>query len=241
MSGDVFHRVLVVVDGTESGLEACRQVGLLAPADAPVDAVGVVHFASPADDGDADEALDEAMALLDDRAVRRYVDGFVAAALLAELRAFGATLVAFGSHEHRRAGDILLGGSAGELLHKAPCSVLVARPCNPDGFPQTIVVGHDGSDDADRALAAARELAQRFDSAVQVVTSLAGKLADHARLGEVGVTTVAEPPVIALVDASQDADLIVVGSRGLRGVEALGSVSERVAYDAACSVLVVRG
>lgn len=38
----------------------------------------------------------------------------------------------------------------------------------------------------------------------------------------------------------QVAHLAVVGSRGLHGVKALGSVSERVAHDAACSVLVVR-
>ena len=47
-------------------------------------------------------------------------------------------------------------------------------------------------------------------------------------------------PVEALVDASRDAGLLVVGSRGLHGLRALGSVSERVAHSAACSVLVVR-
>ena len=40
---------------------------------------------------------------------------------------------------------------------------------------------------------------------------------------------------------SEQCDLVVVGSRGLRGVRALGSVSERVAHDARSSVLVVRG
>ena len=44
-------------------------------------------------------------------------------------------------------------------------------------------------------------------------------------------------PVPALTDV--DADLIVVGSRGFHGVRALGSVSERVAHRADCSVLVV--
>jgi nucleotide-binding universal stress UspA family protein len=44
------------------------------------------------------------------------------------------------------------------------------------------------------------------------------------------------------VDAfsSVDADLLVLGSRGLRGVSALGSVSERAAHRAGCSVLVIR-
>jgi nucleotide-binding universal stress UspA family protein len=44
-------------------------------------------------------------------------------------------------------------------------------------------------------------------------------------------------PVQALAEV--DADIIVVGSRGLRGLRALGSVSERVAHRAECSVLVV--
>jgi len=37
-----------------------------------------------------------------------------------------------------------------------------------------------------------------------------------------------------------DTDLLVLGSRGLRGVHALGSVSERAAHRAGCSVLVIR-
>jgi nucleotide-binding universal stress UspA family protein len=40
---------------------------------------------------------------------------------------------------------------------------------------------------------------------------------------------------------SEFADLVVVGSRGLKGLKALGSVSERVAHEARCPVLVVKG
>jgi len=49
-------------------------------------------------------------------------------------------------------------------------------------------------------------------------------------------------PVAAVLDAAREAraDLIVLGSRGLRGLRALGSVSERVAHHAGCSLLVVR-
>lgn len=46
-------------------------------------------------------------------------------------------------------------------------------------------------------------------------------------------------PVRALVGASGIVDLVVVG-RGLHGLMALGSVSERVAHEAEGSVLVVR-
>jgi nucleotide-binding universal stress UspA family protein len=47
----------------------------------------------------------------------------------------------------------------------------------------------------------------------------------------------------ALLDAAKDADLVVVGSRGIGGFEGLrlGSVSSQVAHHAACPVVVVPG
>ena len=47
-------------------------------------------------------------------------------------------------------------------------------------------------------------------------------------------------PDDGLVEASQTVDLLLGGSRGLHGIAALGSTSERVAHRAACSVLIVR-
>jgi nucleotide-binding universal stress UspA family protein len=48
-------------------------------------------------------------------------------------------------------------------------------------------------------------------------------------------------PVDVLIAAAEGADLVVLGNRGLHGLAALGSVSERVAHHAPCSILVVRG
>jgi nucleotide-binding universal stress UspA family protein len=91
------------------------------------------------------------------------------------------------------------------------------------------------------ALAVADALEERFGATVRVVSSLAGKLVDEAMIRRRGGVEVAvEPPVVALVDASRDADLLILGSRGLHGLQALGSVSERVAHDASCTVLTVR-
>ena len=251
--GPIFSRILVGIDGSEAGFEACRQVARLADQDSEIDAVAVVHVgpavASALDaahvvdvlEREAEEALEHALAILGGRAHKRYLDGFVTSALLAELQRFDATLIALGTHEHRRTTEIIFGGVAGEVLHKAPCSVLIARPRPTETFPREIVVGHDGSPQAESALAVAHELEHRFGSTVRVITSLAGKHVNQDLIRErTDAEVVAQHPVVALVEAARDADLLVVGSRGLHGLKALGSVSERVAHDASCSVLVVR-
>jgi nucleotide-binding universal stress UspA family protein len=71
---------------------------------------------------------------------------------------------------------------------------------------------------------------------------MGGKGIDDRRVAELepGYELVPGKPVPGLVDRSADHDLLVVGSRGLHGLRALGSVSERVAHRAKCSVLVVR-
>ena len=251
----VFGRVVVGVDGTESSFEACRQAARLADPSTPIEVVTIVHVAEAARAGfeaariadelalEAEAALDEAALILGERARKQFLDGYVMPSLLGEIARVDATMVAVGSHGHRRATEILIGGVAGELLHVAPCSVLVARPASdPEGFPRSIVVGIDGSSTADAALAAAQQLARRLERPLRVVTALQGKSVDlaHVHLRTPFVEAVDAHPVEALVTASLTTDLVVVGSRGLHGLAALGSVSERVAHQAKCSVLVVR-
>jgi nucleotide-binding universal stress UspA family protein len=59
---------------------------------------------------------------------------------------------------------------------------------------------------------------------------------------EVEASSPNRSPAEALLDAAEDADLIVVGSRGLGGFERLllGSVSQQVAQHAHCVVTIVR-
>ena len=254
--GSVFNRLLVGVDGSEAGFEACRQAARLAAPQAPIDLIAIVHLSTEvrsvyeaakiADrlQDKADEALDRAARLIGgERARPRVVDGFVTAALVREVEAAQATLLVVGTHEHRRTTEIVIGGVVGELLHGAPCSVLVARrPVEPDRFPRSVVVGVDGSPCSEYAFQAAEQLARRYQVPLRVV---AATRSDHVELELIrrcspGVEAIDARPVDALVSASSAADLLVVGSRGLRGIHALGSVSERAAHQASCSVLVAR-
>lgn len=190
---------------------------------------------------DAESALEAARALAPE-ASARLVAGKTAPALLGGIGRLGATLVAVSDRHRSRGAGILLGGVTTTLLHEAPCSVLVARPSSGGSFPRRILVGFDGSADSAEALAAARELADRRGSELRALVALGGKGVgiDAVRRALPGVEEQRAAPVSALVDASRDAHLLVVGSRGLHGLAALGSVSERVAHRAHCSVLVVR-
>ena len=137
---------------------------------------------------------------------------------------------------------IFLGSTAVSLLHHSPVSVLVARrPRCLLEFPASILAGVDGSPESHRALEVARELSTRLNVPMQAVAASGGKAVFWDGLRDVESLRWSEQgPVDALVELSAAADLLVLGSRGLHGLAALGSVSERVANRAFCSVLVVR-
>ncbi len=192
-------------------------------------------------ENEAEAALAEAQALAPS-ATAKLVAGDPVAALQQEVKADDTTLVVVGSHGRRRAAAMMLGTVAARMLRDAPCSVLVARPArDPDRWPQAIVVGVDGSIESALAFSVARDVAERFGGSVRALASTSDQLdRDVARAT---VPDLEEEPgraVDVLAAASDSADLVVVGSRGLHGLKALGSVSERVAHQARCSVLVVR-
>ena len=123
---------------------------------------------------------------------------------------------------------------------------------------RSIVVGTDGSGTAQRAVAAAADLARLAGAALELVSAyepvtpradvdatLAGVVErlegsglvvrTHSRQGD---------PADAILDVAeeQDADLIVVGNKGMTGARRflLGSVPNKVSHYAPCSVLIVR-
>jgi nucleotide-binding universal stress UspA family protein len=256
LGASIFGRVLVGIDGSPESVEAARQaatlaqgpVTLLAAYDLVRGLVGGVGPATPAmvDEaalrGTAEERLELARDALGGTATLKLGEGRPWDLLLNEIDRAGATLVAVGSHDHSRPVGIVIGSTATELIHKAQCSVLVARTAL-GAFPSRIVVGLDGSDESLAAYDVAQALARRFGARLTpIVASLEDDIDSDAIEPRVGsrVRSVFNHPVEALVSASAESDLVVVGSRGLRGLKALGSVSERVAHEATSSVLIVR-
>lgn len=250
---DVFDRIVCGIDDSEAGLEAVRQAASLANPGGRLVAVAVFDEALASEAGWAATRVASELEREVERSVERVRKAVPAAAievvkgrpvqcLLEAITREEARLVAVGSHNVRRTPGIVIGSVSTALLHQAPCSVLVARPAALEGFPRSLVVGLDGSPQSATALAVARALAGRTGASLRAVVATEGKGVDI-----VAVKALAQEweedersPVPALVERSREADLVVVGSRGLHGLKSFGSVSERVAHEAACSVLVVR-
>ena len=121
---------------------------------------------------------------------------------------------------------------------------------------QRIVVGSDGSERAGKAVQHAAALAKAAGAEVHVVRAVPGpggdpegeaeQAADQLRDAGVQVEThvVNDDPSEALISVAeqQDADLIVIGNKGMTGAQRffLGSVPNDVGHHASCSVLIAR-
>jgi nucleotide-binding universal stress UspA family protein len=260
-----FTNVLCGVDDSRPSAEAARQAALLATPGGAVEFVGVCSTVgegqqrvSSLNVGRVREALEDAgRAAIQAGAsatwkILRQRDP--AEALLEE--AHGHDLAAVGSHAGSRASGIFFGSTASTLVHRADVPVLVARqPPAEDAFPNRILVASDGSRGSAEAARLAGRIGHAYGSDVTLVHVSDGETptmrAELARQTVELLETVGREP--AFCDASGDprdeisrlaaelgAGLVVIGSRGLGGVKALGSVSERVAHRAPCSVLVAR-
>lgn len=175
--------------------------------------------------------------------------------LTAEL---GADLLVLGTHSGGL--DEALLGSVGEAVRNhAPASVLVARNEPP---PRRALIAVDGSRGSKLAAAQGLRILAAADvpaSLLHVVPPLEavpdGALAAGYRKAMAGVdltwshpeataaVQVGDPaPTIVAAAANEGCGLVVLGCRGLSGLAGLaaGSVSGRVAREAAASVLVVK-
>lgn len=258
------ERAICGVDSSPQSVDAARQVRQVAASGARISAVAVwdptlawhagIHYSTvlPELRAEAAAALTRAGDECPDLSLT-LLRGSPVSGLLSAAAEENADLIAVGSHGGRRLTGIAFGSVATAMAHHAPCSVLIARASDADGFPGRIVHASDGSVDALDAAAVAAEIAVRHGSEVLSVNfdddpdhgqAVGEKTAEAIEWG--GATVAAETlrgsPHRGLVDlaGSEGASLVVLGSRGMSGLKALGSVSERVAHRAPCSVLIVR-
>jgi nucleotide-binding universal stress UspA family protein len=251
----ICDRVICGIDGSPASLVAAQHSGALAPAElsliaavSPWDEVlepAHQHADEPTLHDQAKRWLRDARSALPDGSPARteVLSGRPQDVLIDAARRTDATLVVVGSHGQSRARGVVLGSVATTLLHDAPCPVLISRGSSPThDFPTVIAVGVDGSAASGVAYATARALCERRAAAIRVVTASVGSDPDRAAAltGDDAPNIVYGDAVEALVEISREVDLVVVGSRGLRGIASLGSVSERVAHEARSSVLVIR-
>ena len=121
-----------------------------------------------------------------------------------------------------------------------------------------IIVATDRSETAERAVAFATEMAERYEAELfllrvllsddGVLAEAARELGEHARelAGERGRSTVviAEDPADAIIEAArrERADVVVVGSVGMTGRKEflLRNVPNRISHNAPCTVVIVQ-
>jgi nucleotide-binding universal stress UspA family protein len=206
----VFRRVLVGIDGSPESREAARQAAilleprwdltLLAAFDVPPAVASGAAWGVPAYlDIDvqrigAKDALDRAYAEVEEVVPRtKLVRDVSWQALIREAEIDRSTVIAVGSHGAGRARGIATGSTTTEVVHKAPCSVLVARSAGPD-FPHRIVVGVDGSPQSVAAYEVARHLSSRPGAELWPVVALAARTSTSASSRRSSATTTRRCP-----------------------------------------------
>lgn len=251
-----FHDVLCAVDGSPESEAAARQAMTIA-AGASLTFLAVPEYAGMTEDV-ARRVLATSVELAEAAGIAATSelgerDG-ISQAL--EERSAGRDLLVVGSHGTSRREGIVWGSTASLAAHIAPVPVLVARrPPEGRSFPERILVASDGSPDSSRAVDLAARLARRHGGAIQLVHVGDWEDPQHRRTFSEQAVALTEAlgsaPVVLELDGKphrrvaelarqESISLTVVGSRGLTGVKALGSVSERIAHSSESSVLLAR-
>jgi nucleotide-binding universal stress UspA family protein len=261
-----FRHILCAVDGSPSALEGVRQAAALAGPETTIDLVAVCDGSgdgqtawTPLPCERAERYIHEARRVLDGTVANvttRAAHGYPAWRQLLE-EAEGCDLVVVGRHGASRALAITFGSTASSVIHHAHRSVLVAVAPPPGrGFPGRILVAAGGPGHPEVAVRMAGRIARH--TGTDEITLLRVDWARRARpqaladgIAQVRETSGIEPDEIIVggsphraipeFAAREEASLAVLGTRGLGGVRALRSVSERVAHHAPCSVLIVQG
>lgn len=179
-----------------------------------------------------------------------------------------AALIVLGSRGYGRIVKAMLSSVSFTVASQARCPVIVVKDESMDqpiGPEHRVVAGTDGSPEGSAAVSFAADQAATVMADLEVVTSTGGHQVDNVderqlrasaeRIAttaadrmrrihpdlEVTIKVEDSPPEQTLVEASADAGLAVVGTRGRGAFKGmmLGSVSHAVIHGAKCAVAVV--
>jgi nucleotide-binding universal stress UspA family protein len=249
-----FGRIVCAVDPLAPSVAAARQAVMLAAPSTELIFMAVLERPRGEDQSDGvDAALEAATQLAAERgitAASRAITSDNAPEALIDSSA-GADLLVVGAGSRK----VLIGSTASAALHAAPLPVLIARSAGEArDFPEHVLVATDGSPEARRGSELAARIAGAHRSHVVLIQVADGRLEAGRTLDEEAAAVAqqigVEPalletygdPAERISEAArhEGASLIVIGSRGLGRARVLGSVGERVAHEAPCSVLVLR-
>lgn len=259
-----FADILCAVDGSRGSAEAVRQAIALCDSGAAICFLAVYYAVGVGLAAQAELSEQRARAALDEAALLAQRAGVDASTELRSgyptsdlLLAEGAKhdLLVLGCRGGSRIGGIMLGSTATQIAHRTEQALLVARrTADGNDFPQSVLLATDGTPGSWAATRMSTRLAQGRHSELRVVYVPDGTHPERYRVVLKQVTVIekamgAAPVVIdtpghaaeRIIEAARagQSSLIAIGRRGVRGIKALGSVSERVVHHAPCSVLVV--
>jgi nucleotide-binding universal stress UspA family protein len=258
--------IICGIDGTRSSYEAVRQAAFLAGAEGHLSLLVVTGHqgagrqeASVLTPARARAVGEYARKIAREEGVAAAAEvedrGPVAEVLLERAREHA--LLALGAPSMSRLAHLLIGGVASKAANELPVALLIARRRSPRVAPEgaRVLVASDASERSNALVEAAARLAAGRGLGLVLMHAVHGESTRHptritaqARraqelLGEeVKLCVISGRPAQAIIECAREsgATLAMLGSRRTRGLRSLGSVSERVIYDADCSVLLVR-
>jgi nucleotide-binding universal stress UspA family protein len=262
---EILSDVLCDVDGTRSAYEAVRQAASLAAPDGRLTLLAVTDVRGSGAYENAvlapvvaRRALDHSRRLARQAGIsssREIVPSGGHVEVLLD-RAHQHTLLALGAPSMSRLAQLLVGGVASRAAHALPSSLLIARrPPAGQGLAARVMVASDGLAHSDALVDFAVELTRTRGGSLVLFHAVGAESDSHPTrisaqaeilsraLGDRASLRVAAGGAHqAITDAAdqEGVSLLVLASRRLSGLRAIGSVCERMIHDACCSVLVLR-
>lgn len=260
----VFTDILCAVDGTRTSTAAVRMAAGLAGPEGHLTLLAVTAVSGSGPYATAAISPSRAKTLLS-RAKRIAEDTGVPASTVVDpgsppadmilQRAADHDLLVMGAPPTSLLAGILIGGVAATALSKFDTPMLIVRKTSAGSLHgRRILLASDGGEGSVRVVELAGRLGESQGAQVTLVNALTAESKMNPRtiqeqasalkrkLPDAGEPLI-EPgkawDVILKAANSTNADMIVMGSRRLGGLRALGSVSRHAAHDAPCSVLLL--